>query len=76
VRRSLIDGEDEYTRACFEAVCGSADRALDLLRSALEKRQAPPEWARQDPDFEVIRNEPRFQALIDEFAEKEGGSEE
>jgi len=74
--RRLIDTENEYNRACFEAVCGSANEALDLLRSALEKKQATPKWARQDPDFEFIRDEPEFQALIDEFAEKEGGSGE
>jgi len=74
--RRLIDGEDEYARACFEAVCGSADEALDLLRSAIENKQATPKWARQDPDFEVIRDEPEFQALIDEFAEKDEGAGE
>ena len=43
------------------------------MRSALEKKQAPPEWALKDPDFEFIRGEPEFQVLIDEFAEKGGG---
>jgi len=73
--RALIENEDEYNRACFEAVCGSADDALALLRSALEKNQIAPEWARQDPDFEFIRDDPRFEELLDEFSEgEESGS--
>jgi len=67
--RDLIKKESEYNRACFEAVCGSAERAIDLLRSALEKNQITPEMARQDPDFEFIRDDPGFQALLDEFSE-------
>ena len=72
--RDLIERENEYTRACFEAVCGSADAALALLRTALEKKQQTADWARQDPDFEFIRDDPRFKALLDEFSEdgKEG----
>lgn len=70
----MINHEGEYTRACFEAVCGSPDAALALLRTALEKKQQTADWARRDPDFEFIRDDPRFSALLDEFSEdgKEG----
>ncbi len=68
--RDLIENETEYNRACFEAVCGSTDAALALLRTALVKRQAPADWVRQeDPDFEFLRDDPRFKALLDEFSE-------
>jgi tetratricopeptide (TPR) repeat protein len=66
--RNLIERENEYTRACFEAVCGSADAALALLRTALEKKEHTADWARQEPDFEFIRDDPRFSALLDEFS--------
>jgi tetratricopeptide (TPR) repeat protein len=73
--RDLIEKESEYNRACFEAVCGSPDAALDLLRTALEKREQTADWARQDPDLEFIRDDPRFAALLDEFsADGEMGS--
>jgi|GEM_PF-777943 tetratricopeptide (TPR) repeat protein len=66
--RDLIDTETEYNRACFEAVCGSPEAALALLRTALEKKQGTADWARRDPDFEFIRDDPRFAALLDEFS--------
>ncbi len=69
IARNLIETESEYTRACFEAVCGSADAALALLRTALENKQVTPKYARRDPDFEFIRDNPRFEALLDEFSE-------
>ena len=47
---------------------GSPDAALDLLRTALEKKQQTANWARQDPDLEFIRDDPRFSALLDEFS--------
>ena len=64
----MINYESEYNRACFEAVCGSPAAALELLRTALEKKQVPADWARRDPDFEFIRDDPRFAALLDEFS--------
>jgi len=73
---NLIERENDYTRACFEAVCGSADAALDLLRTALEKKQDTPEWARRDHDFESIQDDPRFKALLDEFSTDEGDGPE
>jgi len=56
--------ETEYNRACFAAICGNNDQALALLREALEKKQTTPDWVRRDPDFEFIRDDPRFEALV------------
>ncbi len=56
--------ETEYNRACFEAVCGNAEQALVLLKEALEKKQTSVEWVRRDPDFDFIRDDPRFNALV------------
>lgn len=68
IAHSLIGLQNEYNRACFEAVSGNTDAALDLLRTSLEKKQEPVLWARRDPDFEFIRDDPRFKALLDEFS--------
>ncbi len=51
---------------------GSPAAALSLLRTSLEKKQTA-DWARQDPDFEFIRDDPRFEGLLDEFSESEEG---
>ena len=72
--RQFIKNQIEYNRACFEAVCGSADEALNLLRTALENKQVHPHWARQDPDLEFLHDDPRFRALLDEFGEDKAGS--
>jgi tetratricopeptide (TPR) repeat protein len=62
--RELIDKENEYNQACFEAICGNVERALELLKIAMDKGQSGREWARQDPDFESIRDNPRFQEIV------------
>jgi len=73
--RQFIKNESEYDRACFEAVCGSADEALKLLKTALkDKKQATPDWARRDPDLEFLHDDLCFRALLDEFDEHGAGS--
>ncbi len=57
-------GQNEYNRACLEAIAGDAERAVKLLKAALEKRQVDLAWVRRDPDFDFIRNHPGFQALL------------
>ena len=59
-----LDVETEYNRACFEAICGNTDRAIELLKQALDLKQTSPEWVRGDPDLDFIRDDPRFQALV------------
>jgi tetratricopeptide (TPR) repeat protein len=64
IARELITNEQEYNRACFESVSGNLNEALALLKVALEKKQVSPAWARRDPDFDFIRDDPRFKALL------------
>ena len=65
IARKLIENDNEYNRACFEALCGNIEEALALLKIAFEKGESSKEWARQDPDFENIHNDPRFKELVD-----------
>jgi tetratricopeptide (TPR) repeat protein len=66
IARELIGKEDEYNRACYEAICGNADEALQLLKVALQKRQTSMEWVQRDPDLDFIRDDPRFKELVGE----------
>lgn len=56
--------EDEYFKASIEALCGNTDKAIDLLKLAFEKGLRSPDYAKRDPDFDFIRNEPGFKALV------------
>lgn len=62
--RELVTKENEYNQACFEAICGNIEKALDLLKIAMEKGQSTKEWAKKDPDFENLRDEPRFKEIV------------
>jgi len=66
----LVNDENEYNRACMEAICGNTDQSLELLELALKNRQTYVNWARKDPDLDFIRSDPRFQALLAEYAVK------
>lgn len=69
--RSLLDAdENEYNRACMEAICGNSERALELLEVALKNKQTYVNWARRDPDFDFIRSDPRFHTLLATYAKK------
>jgi hypothetical protein len=56
--------DDNYSLASFEALCGNNKKALDLLEIALEKKLRDPGFAETDPDFDFIKEDPRFVALI------------
>jgi tetratricopeptide (TPR) repeat protein len=65
--KNIYSSESEYNRACLEAICGNFDRAIELLRVALENRQTYVDWVMHDPDLDSIRDNPRFQQLISDF---------
>jgi len=64
--REFAKNESEYNRACFESLCNNTEEAVNLLKIAFEKGESSKEWAKQDPDLENIRNDPRFKELVGE----------
>lgn len=61
--------EAHYNFACAHAVMGDVERSLEHLREALTYSAARPyHEALSDPDFDGIRGDPRFKALMAEFA--------
>ena len=62
--RALLPADDYYSRACLESIAGDADAAIEALRIALERKEEAVAWAREDPDFVFIRDDPRYRALV------------
>lgn len=60
------DPETYYNRACFLALEGKTDEAIDELRRAIAHNPADRHVARTDPDFDSIRSDPRFRALVEQ----------
>jgi hypothetical protein len=49
-----------YNLACFEALAGRKEQALDHLAQAVEQDARMREWAQTDSDFDAIRDDPQF----------------
>lgn len=60
--------ENEYNRACLEALCGNTDRAFELLQIAMEDQPSNISWAQIDPDLAALRADERFPLLVQSFA--------
>ena len=54
----------KYNLACFYARAGRVEEALPLLRDSLGLNAEFAGWARQDPDLEGIRGDPRVAKLL------------
>jgi mannose-6-phosphate isomerase-like protein (cupin superfamily) len=53
-----------YNLACCEALAGHNEDAIGHLGTALERRPGLRELAREDSDFDSIREEPAFKELV------------
>lgn len=53
-----------YNSACFSAVEGRPDEALEELARAIEADKDFVKYAAEDEDFATLRDDPRFQALL------------
>ncbi len=53
-----------YNVACFYAMKGNTDRAMELLDRAVENGWGDKAWLETDPDLDSLREDPRFQALM------------
>ena len=67
--RSLaIDPEDPmllYNVACMYSGIGRHEQAISCLERAVDKGFGHREWIDNDPDLDPIRNNPRYQAIVD-----------
>ena len=54
-----------FNTACCESLAGQTADAIDHLRQAIDMWDGCREMAKQDSDFDPIRDEPAFQALLD-----------
>jgi tetratricopeptide (TPR) repeat protein len=53
-----------YDLACFESLAGRADHAIEHLRRAIELDPTYRDYAQDDEDLDVIRDDPRLAALL------------
>jgi TolB-like protein/Flp pilus assembly protein TadD len=66
-RAHALDPTDSgvlYNVACIYALGGLTEEALRSLGQAIENGFGHKEWLQNDSDFDSIREDPRFQALI------------
>ena len=67
--RSLaIDPEDPmllYNVACMYGSLGRIDQAISCLERAVDKGFGHKEWIDNDPDLAPIRDNPKYQAILD-----------
>jgi adenylate cyclase len=63
---SLAPDDDAvlYNASCVFAVLGEEDQALTGLQRAIEAGLAGGDWVSHDPDWERLRDHPRFQTLV------------
>jgi len=57
-----------YNAGCALAVAGEREQALNALEHAIGAGLAGGDWIPQDPDWEQLRDHPRFQALVQRLA--------
>ena len=58
------DPELFYNVACVESLAGRTDHALEHLGTAIQMWDGIRDMAMNDPDFDPMRDEPGFQALL------------
>ena len=66
VERHPDDGRGYFNAACIEARAGDKEQALAYLERAVElEPEEARKSAKKDPDFDSIRDDPRFLAFLE-----------
>jgi adenylate cyclase len=76
-RALLLDPDNLNLRYNFGAIFAThlheRERALELLRSALERASGTLiSWSRVDPDVDCLRDDPRFEAILEDAERRTG----
>ncbi len=64
VRLEPDNATAHYNLACSLALCKKRPDALKSLRKALSLGYDDLDWMRQDPDLEILKDNPEFQKLL------------
>ncbi len=69
IERALVLAPEDsgvlFNGACLYAKTGMKDEALNLLEKAMKRGSGNKTWILKDPDYDALRDEPRFIALMD-----------
>ncbi len=70
---SLASDDDAilYNAGCALAILGEDEQALDALEKAIGAGLAGGDWVPHDPDWQRLRDHPRFQKLVARLARSE-----
>ncbi len=55
----------KYNLACFEALEGNIEEAFTWLQGAVDAGFDDPAWIEQDEDLSSLRDDPRFQEILE-----------
>jgi non-specific serine/threonine protein kinase len=58
------DGAVLATATCLYARAGMTERSLELLQKLVARGMGQRDWIEHDPDYDSLRDDPRFQALM------------
>ena len=53
--------------ACIRSRAGLKDEAISLLERSFAKGYGKRDWIERDPDYDNLRDDPRFQAMLDKL---------
>lgn len=68
VRNAPLDSIIQYNAACFYALEGQSDRAVECLENCLIKvGNISREWLEHDSDLDSIRDHPRYAGILSSF---------
>jgi adenylate cyclase len=74
VRAMALASDDDailYNAGCALAILGEEEQALDALEKAIGAGLAGGDWVPHDPDWQRLRDHPRFQRLVARLARSE-----
>jgi len=70
-RRSLELYPDDmsalFNATCLNARAGRKQEALDLIERAFLRGWGKRDWLEHDPDYDTLRDEPRFKTLLEKL---------
>jgi adenylate cyclase len=63
-----------YNVACAYSILGDRDEAIGMLDNAVLHGRGNLEWIEHDPDFDALRADPRFEAIINRIRTSPAGT--